>query len=146
MSGALCYTVANDLSADEFIDALKRSGLAERRPVKDRARIETMLRNADLIVTARNEDGLLVGVSRCVTDFAFACYCSELAVDRAFQRRGIGTQLIETCAADAGEGARFFLFSAPAAVGFYEKIGMARHPDAFERPGWKRFLGTDARS
>lgn len=133
------YAREDGLGADEFIDVLKRSTLAERRPVKERARIETMLRNADLIVAARNPDGLLVGVARCITDFAFCCYCSELAVDEAYQGRGVGKALIERAAAEASDFAHFILLSAPKAEGFYERIGMKRHPAAFERTAWKRF-------
>lgn len=142
----ISYAVENDLGAEEFIDVLKRSTLAERRPVRERARIETMLENANLIVTARTEAGLLVGVSRCLTDFAFCCYCSDLAVDAACQGHGIGERLIEESKAAAGDRAHFFLLSAPKAVGFYEKIGMTRHPDCFERTDWKRFAdeGGDA--
>lgn len=136
---AITYRREQALSADEFIDVLKRSTLAERRPVNERGRIETMLANANLIITARNEEGLLVGVSRCVTDFSFCCYCSDLAVDAAWQGKGIGERLIEESAAEAGEYAHFLLLSAPRAIGFYERIGMRRHPDCFERPGWKRF-------
>lgn len=139
MMTQFAYAVENDLGPDEFIDVLKRSTLAERRPVAERARIETMLKHANLIVTARTGDGLLVGISRCVTDFSFCCYCSELAVDAAYQKRGIGERLIEVSAAKAGPFAHFILLSAPKAVGFYEKIGMTRHPTCFERTGWKRF-------
>lgn len=139
------YAIENDLKADEFIDVLQRSGLAERRPVAERDRIEAMLSHANLIVTARNEEGLLVGVSRCLTDFAFCCYCSDLAVDAAYQKQGIGEKLLEESAAEAGEYAHFFLMSAPKAEQFYEKIGMTRHKATFERPGWKRFRdGADA--
>lgn len=143
MSETIRYQIEPDLRAEEFIDILKRSTLAERRPVRERARIETMLKNANLIVTARTKKGDLVGVSRCLTDFAFACYCSDLAVDAACQGRGIGRRLVEESARAAGEYAHFILLSAPRAVGFYEKIGMVRHPAAFERTEWKRFGEPD---
>jgi hypothetical protein len=57
-----CFLEPN-LTSDEFIDVLVRSTLAERRPVGRREVIEGMLRNAGLIVTARNSESLLVGVS-----------------------------------------------------------------------------------
>lgn len=141
MNEPLAFSVENDLGADEFIDLLKRSTLAERRPVEERARMETMLKNANLIVTARDASGLLVGVSRCLTDFSFCCYCADLAVDAARQGQGIGARLIEESKRAAGGYAHFFLLSAPAAVGFYEKIGMTRHPACFERTDWIRFAG-----
>jgi hypothetical protein len=77
------YALEPSLSAAEFIDVLRRSTLAERRPVKEPARIDGMLRHADVIVTARNAAGLLVGVSRAVTDFHFCCCLSDLAVGAA---------------------------------------------------------------
>lgn len=119
-----------DLDPDSFIDILERSGLAARRPVADRARIETMVANADLIVTARL-GGRLVGIARSITDFAFCCYLSELAVDRACHGRGIGRALIERTRIEAGEGVLCLLLSAPGAVGFYEAASLERHPDCF---------------
>jgi GNAT superfamily N-acetyltransferase len=135
---AIEYAVENDLGADEFVDVLRRSTLAERRPVDEPLRIRSMLANANLIVTARASSRRLVGVSRCLTDFAFCCYCSDLAVDASYQGRGVGRALIEKSAAEAGEEARFILLSAPMAVSFYERIGLERIPDAFARPGWRR--------
>lgn len=132
----IAYAVEPDLSAAAFLDVLHRSGLAERRPVDDRPRIEAMLRRADLIVTAR-ADGRLVGVARSVTDFAYCCYLSDLAVDRALQGRGIGTALVRRTRAEAGGGApdpgiRCILLSAPAAVDFYIKVGLERHERCFD--------------
>ncbi|MFC5355445.1 GNAT family N-acetyltransferase [Azospirillum himalayense] len=128
---AILYAVEPDLTVDAFIDVLHRSGLAERRPVADRPRVEAMLRNAGLIVTARNTDGDLIGVARSVTDFAFCCYLSDLAVDRACQGRGIGKELMRRTRAAVGEGVTCLLLSAPKAVTFYEAAGMERHAQAF---------------
>ena len=61
-----------------------------------------MLRHADLIVTAR-KDGRLVGVARSMTDFSYCCYLSDLAVDVACQRQGIGKQLIAETRERAGK-------------------------------------------
>ncbi|MDH5410429.1 MAG: GNAT family N-acetyltransferase [Alphaproteobacteria bacterium] len=120
------WTIEKDLGADEFIDVLRRSGLAERRPVEDRKRIATMLENSNLIVTARDTDGLLIGVSRCVTDYAYCCYCSDLAVDRQWQGRGIGRELVRRSREAAGEGATFLLLSAPGVEDYYLNTGFER--------------------
>ena len=77
----ILYQLEPQLTAEEFIDVLRRSTLAERRPVDDGPRIEQMLRKADIVLTARTTDGLLVGISRAITDFSFCCYLSDLAVD-----------------------------------------------------------------
>lgn len=127
----ITYTREPGLSADEFIDVLRRSTLAERRPVEDAARVERMLRNANLIVTGRT-DGLLVGVARSITDFAYCLYLSDLAVDQAWQGRGIGQELMRQTKEAAGGGVTCWLVSAPKAVSFYERVGLERPPAAFK--------------
>ena len=96
------YALEPDLPAEAFRGILVASTLGERRPVNDIQRLECMLRNADLIVTARLGDRL-VGMARAITDFAYCCYLSDVAVDVAYQRRGIGQRLIEETRARAGE-------------------------------------------
>lgn len=127
---AIVYAVEQKLEASEFIDVLQRSGLAERRPVGDRDRIERMLTHANLIVTARDASRL-IGVSRALTDYAFCCYLSDLAVDRQYQRSGIGLRLIEETRRAAGPEAACILLSAPGALGFYRAIGMPQSDRAF---------------
>ena len=57
----ITYKIENQLDPKEFVDVLRRSTLAERRPVDDLERINKMCENADLIVTARL-DGKLIGI------------------------------------------------------------------------------------
>ena len=123
-----------DLSADEFADVLRRSTLAERRPVDDIPRIEGMLRNASVIIAARTDDGLLIGVSRAITDFHYCTYLSDLAVDRSFQRRGIGKRLIEKTHEVAGVDTSLILLSAPVASTYYPHIGMIQHDSCWTIP------------
>ena len=121
------------LTPEEFIDLLVRSTLAERRPIHDPAAIRSMLRHADLILTARVE-GRLVGVSRALTDFAFCTYLSDLAVDVAFQRRGIGRELVRLTHEAAGLNTTLILLAAPAAREYYPHIGMKRHDSCWVVP------------
>jgi ribosomal protein S18 acetylase RimI-like enzyme len=120
---SITYAVEPELSASEFRDVLVASTLGERRPVGDLTRLEKMLRHANLIVTAR-DGAKLVGVSRALTDFSYCCYLSDLAVDVAYQHQGIGKSLIEETRVRAGEEATLLLVAAPAAEGYYPKIGM----------------------
>ena len=126
---AITYQIENDLPADEFTAVLRASTLGLRRPVDDPERMAAMVRNANLIVTARL-DGQLVGVARSVTDFVFCTYLSDLAVDQALQRQGIGRELIRRTKL-ATPQAKLILLSAPAAVDYYPRIGMTRHDAAF---------------
>lgn len=129
----ITYQLEPDLTAEEFIDVLVRSTLAERRPVHDREIILGMLKNADVIVTARR-DGLLVGVSRALTDFAFCTYLSDLAVDEAQQRQGIGKELIRRTHEAAGLHTLLLLLAAPKAQTYYPHIGMTQHESCWMIP------------
>src|SRR5690242_15917128 len=121
------YALEPDLSVDEFIDVLRRSTLAERRPVDDERMIAGMLEHADVIVTARDSRRLLVGVSRAITDFNYCTYLSDLAVDEAFQRQGIGRELIRRTHLAAGLKTNLILLAAPKAESYYPHIGMLHH-------------------
>jgi ribosomal protein S18 acetylase RimI-like enzyme len=121
------YQIEPELMADEFVDLLRRSTLAERRPVSEPDTIAGMLANADLIVTARLAHGVLVGVSRAITDFSYCTYLSDLAVDAAYQRRGIGRELVRRTHEAAGTHTSLILLSAPKAQTYYPHIGMQQH-------------------
>jgi GNAT superfamily N-acetyltransferase len=133
ITNAIQYALEPDLSPDAFIGVLEASGLAERRPVGEPDRIATMLRHSDIIVTARHE-GRLIGVSRAIADFGFCCYLSDLAVDRAYQRGGIGRILIDRTWDAAGRQTTLILLAAPAALAYYPHIGMTKHDGCFTYP------------
>lgn len=127
------YALETVIDVDEFIQVLKESTLGERRPVDDRERIARMCNNANLIITARHE-GKLVGVARSLTDFAFCTYLSDLAVSEAYQKKGIGKELVKRVR-EAVPEAILILLAAPNAVNYYPKIGMMRHEAAYIQRG-----------
>lgn len=131
---AIAYALEPDLQADEFIEVLRRSTLAARRPVDQPDVIERMLRHASVIVTARDQQRTLVGVSRAISDFAYCTYLSDLAVDVACQRQGIGRELIRRTHEAAGLATTLILLSAPAAVDYYPHIGMTKHESCWIIP------------
>ena|SRR5690554_4884845 len=124
------YRNDRPLTTSQFIDILRRSTLALRRPVHNPGRIEKMLKHANVLITAWDGDRL-VGVSRALTDFAYCCYLSDLAVDEAYQRRGIGKRLIEETHNTAGREVRLILLAAPAAVDYYPKVGLQKFPNCY---------------
>ncbi len=128
------YSTTKRISADEFIDVLKRSSLAERRPVDDRVCIEQMLEHTNLLVTAWNE-ATLIGVARSVTDFSYCCYLSDIAVDKAAQKSGIGKELIRRTQKELGPKCKVILLSAPSASDYYPHIGFERHESAWVLDG-----------
>lgn len=130
----IAYTLNPSLDVDEVIELYVASTLAERRPVNDRARMQAMLLASNLVITAR-EGGVLVGIARSLSDFAYATYVSDLAVRKNRQRRGVGRDLLRATRA-AAPLATIVLLAAPAAVDYYPRIGMQRHDSAwYVRPG-----------
>ncbi len=101
-----------------------------RRPTDDMERIERMYAHSNLIVTAWDEH-LLVGVARSVTDFSYCCYLSDLAVRKAYQRQGVGKELLALTKAQVGDEAMLLLISAPDALGFYPKMAMQEAKNGF---------------
>jgi ribosomal protein S18 acetylase RimI-like enzyme len=108
-----------DLDLDEVLEVYLSSGLGERRPIADRERFGVMVRNANLIVTCRI-DKAMVGIARCVSDFSYVTYLSDIAVGRPHQRSGIGRALIEATRKEA-----------PQAKIYYPHIGFSRHDSAW---------------
>ncbi|HQW12706.1 MAG TPA: GNAT family N-acetyltransferase [Saprospiraceae bacterium] len=120
----ITYEIEENLNVEEFIQVLVNSTLGERRPIDERDRISKMLQHGNLIITARH-NGKLVGVARSLTDFSFCTYLSDLAVDDAYQKRGIGKELIRLTKKETPK-AKLILLAAPKAVNYYPKVGMTQ--------------------
>ena len=100
------YKINVPISTDQFIALLTNSTLGERRPIEDRDCMEGMISNSNLMVSAWDL-GKLVGVSRSVTDFHYACYLSDLAVAESHQKMGSGGTIL------TGAAVVFLLVKAP---------------------------------
>jgi predicted N-acetyltransferase YhbS len=124
------YSHDRRITSAQFIDVLERSTLAERRPVSNLQRISDMLANANLICTAW-DGGMLVGVSRSVTDFSFCCYLSDLAVDVTYQKQGVGKELIRLTQSRLHPKCKIVLLAAPKAESYYPKLGFTQHHSAW---------------
>lgn len=117
------------ITPEQVSDVFRKSGI--RRPVEDLERIGRMIQHADETITVW-EGPKLIGILRAITDYAYCCYISDLAVDAAYQKLGIGRDLIQALMDRLGnEEIQYILLSAPGAVAFYERIGMERADKAF---------------
>ena len=129
----ILYQHSRQITGAEFVDLLKRSLLAERRPIDDPNCIKAMLQHSNLLCTAW--DGpKLVGVARSITDFAYCCYLSDLAVDLEYQRIGIGKGLLRLTQSKLGNKAKIILLAAPNAETYYRHIGFEAHQSAWILP------------
>ncbi len=121
------YKINVAVTTDQFIDLLRATTLGNRRPVDDRECIAGMLNNSNLVVSAWEAEKL-VGIARSMTDFHFACYLSDLAVDEEYQKQGIGKKLQEITQQQLGPKCKLILVAAPNTNDYYEQIGYMHNP------------------
>ena len=123
------------ISAEEYIEFLKRTDLGSQYPKERFAeRIPKLVRNVSISLSARNEEGLLVGVLFGLTDFCYWLYVTDLGVDRNYERQGIATRLMKTAHELAGgeKDIAVYLIANENAVPFYQKLGMKFADDVMQ--------------
>lgn len=125
----ITYFAQPKITAQDFIDILDKSTLGLRRPLADKEAMQTMFEHGNVYVGAYDGDKL-VGLARVMTDFVYTSYLSDLAIDEAYQHQGIGKQLIIEVKKYIPK-AKVILLAAPAAEGYYPKIGMKNHAHCY---------------
>ncbi len=124
----IAYKFNEPVKADDVIRVFRNSGII--RPVDQKERIQKMIDYANLMVTAWDNDKL-VGIARAITDFSYCCYLSDLAVDRDYQKNGIGKKLIDRVKEVIGEEVALILLSAANAMDYYPKVGFDKVDNGF---------------
>ena len=112
----------------DVVRVFDQSGL--KRPTGDLPRIARMFSVPSLVLSAwvGNE---LVGLSRSLTDYAYCCYLSDLAVDKKYQGAGIGKELVRRTQVIIGDQVSLILLSAPDAMSYYPALGFEPAGSAF---------------
>lgn len=126
----ISYVINHDVKPAELATLFENSSI--RRP-KDIDRISKMITNANLIIAAR-EGRKLVCVLRALTDFSYSCYVSDLAVDRKYQSKGIGKELLQIACKTLGNNVMILLLSSPEADSFYPHVGFEKAQNAWFLP------------
>ena len=114
-------------AVDKVMELYADAGL--KRP-QDKDRVVRMYSHSNLIVSAWDKTKL-VGISRALTDFCYCCYLSDLAVRRKYQHHGIGRELIRLTKEKIGDETMLLLLSAPSAMEYYPKVGLAKVENGF---------------
>ncbi|OAB40290.1 GNAT family N-acetyltransferase [Paenibacillus antarcticus] len=128
---AIDYKVNRPLRSADVSDVFKSSGI--KRPADDLDRIQRMIDNADVNISAWDWERL-IGIARGITDFSYCCYLSDLAVCKEYQKMGIGTDLVERLREHLGDEVSLLLLSAPTAMDYYPRIGFEKTDKAFLIP------------
>ena len=124
----LTFAIETQLDLDEVMVLYQSSGIA--RPVEQPKRMQRMLQHANLVVTAR-QDGQLLGLARCLTDYSWVVYIADLLVAKERQQQGIGQQLLAEVQRITGPEVQQLLLSAPSAITYYPKVGFQPLSNAF---------------
>ena len=135
------------VTAEEYIDFLKRTDRGSQYPrERFEERIARLVNTVSISLTARNEQGLLVGVLFGLTDYAYWLYVTDLGVDRDYTHMGIGRRLMKTAHQMAGgeKDIAVYLIANENTVPFYEKLGMKRADDVmqYNHIEWTEFTVT----
>ncbi len=132
----ITYHKDEDISFEEYHEFLTRTDLGSQYP-KERfkERLTKSLKNRSIGITARNEDGLLVGIAFAISDFAYFLFLMDLGIDRCYVKKGIGTELMRRIQEGAGgeDDITVITVSNDKAYGFYEKSGLKNQECLF----WK---------
>ena len=123
------------VTAEEYVDFLKRTDLGSQYPKERfRERIEKLVRNVSVSLTARNAEGRIVGALFGLTDYCYWLYITDLGVDRDYERQGIATRLMKTAHEIAGgeKDIAVYLIANEHAIPFYEKLGMKKADDVMQ--------------
>ncbi len=124
----IVYQFDNTPTAEQVIELYENAGLP--RPTTDKERIKKMYDHSNLIITAWHNEKL-VGVCRCITDWAWSCYLADLAVKQEYQKEGIGKKLIQLTKEKVGEQVMVLLLSVPTAMEYYPKVGFIKEDRSF---------------
>jgi ribosomal protein S18 acetylase RimI-like enzyme len=138
------YRENENLRFEEYYDFLKRSDLGSQYP-KERfeERIRKLLTARSVAITARNDEGKLVGIVFGVTDFTYFLFVTDLGVDRAYTKQGIGSELLVRIREAVGgeDDITVVTVANESAIGFYEKCGYVSENCLFWKPCklWSEF-------
>ncbi|MEQ1770264.1 MAG: GNAT family N-acetyltransferase [Devosia sp.] len=123
MSGVV-YAQEQSLSAGDYSAVIGSTYMRDKRPLGNPGRVQRILAGSNLIVTARDETGRIVGVARGISDEAWVCYLADLCVRDGAQGKGIGQGLLDKCYDVLGPSIGLVLLAFPEAIPFYRRIGM----------------------
>ncbi len=87
--------------------------------------ISLVIINTTSIIYVRNEEGVLVGMVRILSDSVITTYIAEVLVRKEYQRTGIGRSMIEKAKAQF-KNTSIYLDTLPGIEVFAEKCGFVK--------------------
>ncbi len=105
------------------------SSLVGERPKNIHGADEAVVAHCDIVVSARNGAGELVGIGRALSDFAIDTKILDLIIAPEYQRQGLGLAMMKKIAAAAKGTSIYFEterknFAFAAKCGYVKSVGL----------------------
>jgi ribosomal protein S18 acetylase RimI-like enzyme len=120
----IAHRDTHDIDLDQLATLFDAVGWQRR--TANRARLARLVSGSLWVVSAWDGDQL-VGFARAISDGAFNAYISTVAVLPAYQKRGIGRELVRRLIENR-DGIQFVLHANDRAYPFYLHIGLDFQP------------------
>jgi GNAT superfamily N-acetyltransferase len=125
---SIIYAQEQSLPVSDYVAVLATTYMRDSRPIGNAERIGRILAGSNMIVTARDEAGAIVGLGRGISDGEWVVYLADLVVHADHQRKGIGSGILKKMKEIIGPGMGIVLVAYPEAVDYYKKIGLGSMP------------------
>ena len=125
---SIIYAQEQSLPVSDYVAVLATTYMKDSRPIGNAERIGRILAGSNMIVTARDETGAIVGLGRGISDGEWVVYLADLVVHADHQRKGIGSGILRKIKEIIGPGMGIVLVAYPEAEAYYKKIGLGTMP------------------
>lgn len=129
---AVTFSERKDLPPEQLLKLFQQAPWAKGRTLEE---AREMLRHTDLALCAWDGDQL-VGFGRVLTDFVYRATIWDVIVDKAYQKQGIGTEIVQRILNHPRLKKVELFWLCTRRPGFYERLGF----NAKEQTGmvWSR--------
>lgn len=121
LKSAVTFSEKKDLKPEELLKLFHQAPWAKGRALDA---VREMLRHTDLALCAWDGDQL-VGFGRVLTDFVYRATIWDVIVDKAYQKQGIGTEIVQRILNHPRLKNVELFWLCTRRPGFYEKLGFS---------------------
>ena len=121
LKSAVTFSETTNLDASHLLRLFRQAPWAKHRTVEDATE---MLRHSDVVLCAWDGDRL-VGFGRVITDFVYRATIWDVIVDQAYNKQGIGTELVRRILNHPRLNKVELFWLCTRRPGFYEKLGFS---------------------
>jgi ribosomal protein S18 acetylase RimI-like enzyme len=118
---AVTFSDKKDLAPEQLLKLFQQAPWAKGRTLDD---AREMLRHTDVALCAWDGDQL-VGFGRVLTDFVYRATIWDVIVDKAYQKQGIGTEIVQRILHHPRLKKVELFWLCTRRPGFYEKLGFS---------------------